>query len=80
MKKEYEFIGESGGDGECFHFIVDEETYALFNKEILKKFWKMDLYRGKNENKKHKRYIMGPGQFFDNYGVKKKIKITIEDI
>lgn len=87
--KKYEFKTEVGGDGECFCFFVDKETYiSLVGKEqyehelnFLKESHKQTQYHNTCEKfVEPVKWPIYPHLFFRSNNKLLKVKIEIEEI
>jgi hypothetical protein len=84
----FEFEGIPGGNGECFHFVVDKETFIRirgveFYKQELEyqKLWHNEVFTGPSAIPfiEPTEWFIDPSIFFDGKS-KLKIKIEIEEI
>lgn len=84
MKKEFEFVGINSGDGECFCFEVDKETFIKItgrepeNLDYADGEWNdSDLDFVPYEDSLIRLY---PYFLFGEFGKKVKVKLVVEEI
>jgi hypothetical protein len=86
--KKYEFYGIPSGNGECFHFVVDKETYIRilgkdrYDMELqYQREWHNEVFTGPSATPfiESSEWYIDPSIFFDGKS-KLKIKIEIEEI